>query len=78
MVSIRCVFAGVGVGEQGGGGVESLLISHSGDGDACGLRNTPRLPGLVGSKGLLLRWRKSGSGRSAEQRFLILGVEDWN
>lgn len=47
------------------------LFIYFGDGDACGLRNTMRLIGLVEDKriiglveerGLLLCWRKGGSG----------------
>lgn len=37
-----------------------ISITHSGDGDPCGMRETLRLAGLVEDRELLLCWRKSG------------------
>lgn len=77
VVSIRCVLGGNGE-EEDGGGLEYLFITHSGDGDECGLRNTLRLIRLVEDTGFLLCWRKSGwvCGRSTGQRQLIQGMEE--
>lgn len=47
-------------GEEEDGCWSGISITHSGDGDPCGMRETLRLAGLVEDRELLLCWRKSG------------------